>query len=75
MFGIELLGIAASVLQVADLGAKLSVKLFAFSHKIKNANKSIETTSKDIAATGAVFQQLGNELTKMRVRSSIQMRQ
>lgn len=59
-----LIGIATSVLQITDLGAKLSVKLFAFSRKIKNANKSIETISKDIAATGAVLQQLGNELTK-----------
>jgi hypothetical protein len=64
MSGIEILGIATSVLQIADLGGKLSVKLFVFSRKIKNADKSIDSISQDIAATGAVLQQLGNELTK-----------
>ena len=64
MSGIEILGIAASVLQIAELGGKLSVKLFTFSRKIKNANKDIDSVSQDIAATGAVLQQLGNELTK-----------
>jgi hypothetical protein len=64
MSGIEILGVAASVLQIADLGGKLSVRLFTFSRKIKNADKSIDTVSRDIAATGAVLQQLGSELQK-----------
>src|SRR2546423_387958 len=64
MSGIEILGIAASILQIAELGGKLSVKLFTFSRKIKNADKSISSISKDIAATGAVLQQLANELRK-----------
>lgn len=64
MSGIEILGIAASVLQIADLGGKLSVKLFTFSRKIKNAHKSIDDISQDIAATGAVLQQLSFELQK-----------
>jgi hypothetical protein len=64
MSGIEILGIAASVVQIADLGGKLSVKLFTFSRKIKNADKSIDRVSQDIAATGAILQQLGSELQK-----------
>ena len=64
MSGIEILGIAASVLQIAELGASLSVKLFTFSRKIKNADKSINSISRDIAATGAILRQLGNELDK-----------
>src|ERR1700712_1210803 len=64
MSGIEILGIAASVLQLADVGAKLSVKLFVFSRKIKSADKSINRISQDIAATGAVLQQLGKEISK-----------
>lgn len=64
MSGIEILGVAASVLQIAELGGKLSVKLFTFSRKIKNADKCISSISKDIAATGAVLQQLANELRK-----------
>lgn len=62
MSGIEILGIAASVLQIAEQGAQLSVKLFVFSRKIKNVDKSIVSISRDIAATGAVLQQLGHEL-------------
>jgi len=64
MSGIEILGIAASVIQIAELGARLSVKLFVFSRKIKSADKSIDSISQDIAATGAVLQQLGSELSK-----------
>jgi hypothetical protein len=30
MSGLEALGVAASIIQVADLGTKLSVKLFSF---------------------------------------------
>lgn len=70
MSGIEILGVAASVLQIADLGGKLSVRLFTFSRKIKNAYKSIDTVSRDIAATGAVLQQLGSELQKDKCRTA-----
>lgn len=64
MSGLEILGVPASVVQIADLGARLSVKLFVFSRKIKSADKSIDTISQDIAATGAVLQQFGKELSK-----------
>ena len=64
MSGIEILGIAASVLQIADLGGKLSVKLFTFARKIKNADRSIDRISQDIAATGAILHQLGSELKR-----------
>ena len=56
--------LAASVAQIADLGARLSVKLFVFSRRIKSADKSIQDVSQDIAMSGAVLQQLGDELSK-----------
>ena len=62
MSGVEILGIAAAVLQIADLGSKVSVKLFTFARKVKNADKHIDAISKDIASTGAVLQELGLEL-------------
>jgi len=40
---------------IGILGGKLSVKLFIFARKIKNADKSISSISQDIAATGAVL--------------------
>jgi hypothetical protein len=64
MSGLEIVGIAASVLQLADLGGRLSVKLFTFSRKIKNADKSIASISAEIAQTGSILQHLGNELQK-----------
>lgn len=64
MSGLEILGIAASVVQIADLGARLSVQLIGFSRKVKEANKSIEAISQEIAVTGAVLQELGAELKK-----------
>jgi hypothetical protein len=64
MSGLEIVAVAASVLQLADLGGRLSVKLFTFSRKIKNADRSIASISAEIAQTGSVLQLLGNELQK-----------
>jgi hypothetical protein len=62
MSGIEIIGIAASVIQIADAGARLSSKLFVFTRKVKNANKSIQEISQEIAATGAALRELGEAL-------------
>jgi hypothetical protein len=64
MSGVEIFGIAASVLQIADLGAKVSVKLFGFARKVRGAAEKIDLISKEIAATGALLQQLGEQLDK-----------
>lgn len=39
MAGIEIIGLAASVLQIADLGWKVSYKLYAFSTKVHEGAK------------------------------------
>ncbi len=52
------------MLQIADLGGRIPVKLFTFSIKIKDADKNIDSVSQDSAATGAVLQQLGKQLPK-----------
>jgi uncharacterized membrane protein YqiK len=62
MSGIEILGIAASVIQIADAGARLSSKLFVFTRKVKNADRSIQDISREIAATGAALRGLGEAL-------------
>ncbi|KAJ9610715.1 hypothetical protein H2200_005492 [Cladophialophora chaetospira] len=64
MSGVEIVGLAASVLQIADLGWKTSYKLYAFSKKIHNAGKTIELVSQDISATGAVLRHFGDEIGK-----------
>lgn len=64
MAGIELLGIIASVVQIADVGARLSVKLCTFSHKIKHADENIRNISNDVALTCSVLRELGDNLKK-----------
>ncbi|KAL2435317.1 hypothetical protein ABEF95_015424 [Exophiala dermatitidis] len=62
MSGVEILGIAAGVVQLADLGARLSVNLYTFSRKVKDANKEIDSLCNDIAGTGAVLKTLGEQI-------------
>ncbi|KAJ5107272.1 hypothetical protein N7456_003947 [Penicillium angulare] len=62
MSGTEILGVIASVVQVAELGGRLSVKLCTFCHRFKNANKALQGLSKDVALTCNVLRQLGDSL-------------
>ncbi|KAJ5166813.1 uncharacterized protein N7482_005594 [Penicillium canariense] len=62
MSGLEALGVAASIIQVADLGTKLSVKLFSFYRRVKNANDSIQLLSNEIALVSAILRELGDNL-------------
>ncbi|KAJ5911571.1 uncharacterized protein N7473_000874 [Penicillium subrubescens] len=62
MSGIEIIGVVASIVQIADLGGRLSVKLCTFCHKFKNANKALRYLSKDVALTCNVLRQLGESL-------------
>jgi hypothetical protein len=64
MSGVEVLGIATAVLQIADLGGRVSVRLFGFARQVKGAAEKIDLISKEIAATGALLQQLGQQLNK-----------
>jgi hypothetical protein len=62
MSGIEVIGIVASVIQIADLGSRLSVKLWTFSRKVKHADQSIKDISNDVALTCDVLRELGDNL-------------
>lgn len=62
MPGLEALGVAASIIQVADLGTKLSVKLFSFYRQVKNANESIQLLSNEVALVSAILRELGDNL-------------
>lgn len=66
MSGFELAGVAASILQIADLGAQLSIKLVTFCHKVKNADESIQSLSNDVALTSNVLRHLGDNLEQDR---------
>lgn len=62
MSGLEAIGIAASIIQLADLGTKLSVKLFTFYRQVENANQAIQSLSSDVALTCAILRELGESL-------------
>ncbi|KAJ5143582.1 uncharacterized protein N7515_002369 [Penicillium bovifimosum] len=62
MSGLEIFGVAASVIQVADFGAKLSVQLFAFYRQVKTANENIQLLSNEVALVSAILRELGESL-------------
>ena len=62
MSGLEAVGVAASIIQVADLSAKLSVKLFSFYRQVKHANDGIQLLSNEIALVSATLRELGDNL-------------
>ncbi|KAH1484994.1 hypothetical protein KXV81_003680 [Aspergillus fumigatus] len=62
MSGLEILGIAASILQIADLGATVSVKLCTFYRQLKSADQSAQSLSSEVALTCSILRQLGENL-------------
>ncbi|GIK06348.1 hypothetical protein Aspvir_001996 [Aspergillus viridinutans] len=62
MSGLEIIGIAASILQIADLGATVSVKLCTFYRQLKSADESAQSLSSEVALTCSILRQLGENL-------------
>lgn len=60
------LGIIASVVQIADVGLSLSIKLCTFGETVATADKSITLISKDVSSTSIVLKELGHILDKDR---------
>ncbi|KAK0510874.1 hypothetical protein JMJ35_006426 [Cladonia borealis] len=58
------IGLIASVLQVADIGARLSVKIYNLCRTAVNADDSITFISKDISHTSAILIEVGRCLEK-----------
>lgn len=62
MSGLEAVGVVSSIVQIADLGARVALKLCTFCYKVKQAETSIQNLSKDISLTCTVLRQLGDNL-------------
>lgn len=62
MSGLEVVGIVASIVQIADLGARISVKLCSFYRTVKDANQYMQSLSSDVSLTCSVLNELGNTL-------------
>ena len=56
------LGIIASVIQIADTGLRLSIKLYTFGEIVASADKAVLTLSKDVSLTSSVLKELGHTL-------------
>ena len=53
------LAFIGSVIQVADVGIRLSLSLYAFRETVASADRSIITISKDVSLTASVLKELG----------------
>ena len=59
-------GIIASVVQIADVGLRLSIKLYTFGEIVASADRSVISISKDVSLTSGVLKDLGQILDKDR---------
>lgn len=58
------LGAVASILQVADVGLRLSATLFTFAETVASADKTVSAVSKDVSLTSSVLRELAKVLDK-----------
>ena len=58
------LGVIASVIQIADVGLRLSIKLYTFGEIVASADRSVISISKDVSFTSSVLKELGHILDK-----------
>lgn len=54
----------ASIIQIADIGFRLSVKLVTFAETVASADQAIISTSKDVSLTSSVLKEVGENLKK-----------
>lgn len=59
-------GIIAAVAQIADVGLRLSIKLYTFGEIVASADRSVISISKDVSLTSGVLKELGQILDKDR---------
>lgn len=53
------LALLASIVQVADVGLRLSLRLYTFGETVASADRSILSISKDVSFTSSVLKELG----------------
>lgn len=58
------IGIIASALQIADIGIRLSLRLYTFGETVASADKSIISISENVSLTSTVLKELGQTLDK-----------
>ena len=58
------LAAVAAIIQIADIGFRLSIRLFSFAESVANADQAIISTSKDVSLTSSVLKEVGEVLKK-----------
>ncbi|KAI9794723.1 MAG: hypothetical protein M1833_007380 [Piccolia ochrophora] len=58
------LAVITSIVQLADVGLRLSLKLYAFGETMASADRAIISVSKDVSMTSSVLQELGQTLKR-----------
>lgn len=58
------LGIVASIVQIADTGLRLSLRLYTFGETVAGVDKAVVSISKELSLTLSVLQELGSHLKK-----------
>ena len=56
------LGAVATILQIADVGLRLSTTLFTFAETVASADKAVSSISKDVSLTSSVLRELADIL-------------
>ena len=58
------LGVIASVIRIADVGLKLSIRLYDIARTVASADKTIASISSDVKLTSTVLKDLGETLKR-----------
>ena len=64
MTGVAEIGVTASVIQIANIGLKLSVKLYNLTSNVTSVDTAIASILRDVKLTSTVLKELGDTSTK-----------
>ncbi|KUL81577.1 hypothetical protein ZTR_09849 [Talaromyces verruculosus] len=64
MSGLEAVGVVSSIVQIADLGARVALKLCTVYQKVQQTESDLQNLSKDVSRTCAILQQFGKDLER-----------
>ena len=71
MSGLEVLGIAAGIIQVADTGLRLSQAVYKYIEDTKGADKRLATFAQDVRRTAEIIQSVGELLQDESARKRV----
>ena len=64
MSGLEVLGVAASIIQVADAGLRLSNTIYTYINSLSSADKRLDRIARHVRLTSQVVSDIGDLFTQ-----------